>query len=153
MYGGVEKKEYKSLLLVRKQQIWEGYRFNWSMDSYMLGGRLGEGLKWLDWLGSASRFGGLVASEAFVKDHCGDALPHTFELKCLLSYPLTAEEVWEQRRLENPLCHQSRSQPATSQQQSPRSATVHTGNPQEIVPAKDTRCTCIGGAHGFKIAR
>ena len=128
MYGDMEKKEYESLPSGRKRQIWEGYRFNRSTDSNAPGGRLGEGLKRLDWLGSASRFGGLVSSDAFVKDHCGDALPCTFELKCLPSYPLTAEEVREQRRLENPPRHQSLSRPATSRQPFPRSATVRTAS-------------------------
>ncbi|KAF8553764.1 hypothetical protein OG21DRAFT_1413737 [Imleria badia] len=126
MYGDVAKKEYENLPSGRKRQIWESYRFNRSTDSNAPGGRLGEGLKRLDWLGSSSRFGGLVVNEPFVKDHCGDVLPCTFELKCLPTYPLTAEEVREQqRRLENPSRHRSRSRPV-SQQPSPRSATART---------------------------
>jgi len=128
MYGDVAKREYEKLPPTRKRQIWESYRFNRSTDLNAPGGRLGEGLKRLDWLGTTSRFGGLVISDAFVKEHCGDVLPCTFELKCLPSYPLTAEELREQqRRLENPQRHRSRSRPAsTSRPPSPRSATVRT---------------------------
>ena len=127
MYGDVAKKEYEHLPAAKKRQIWESYRFNRSTDSNAPGGRLGEGLKRLDWLSSTSRFGGLVTNDAFVKEHCGDVLPCTFELKCLPSYPLTAEEVREQqRRLENPPRHRSRSRPTNSGQPSPRSATART---------------------------
>ncbi|KAF8414841.1 hypothetical protein L210DRAFT_3433551 [Boletus edulis BED1] len=133
MYGDVAKKEYEPLPPTRKRQIWESYRFNRSTDSNAPGGRLGEGLKRLDWLGSASRFGGLVPSDSFVKEHCGDVLPCTFELKCLPTYALTAEEVREQqRRLENPTRHhshsRSRSRPAHSRQPSPRSVTVRSAS-------------------------
>ncbi|KAF8555456.1 hypothetical protein OG21DRAFT_905409 [Imleria badia] len=110
MYGDVAKMEYGNLPSKRERQIWENYQFNRSTDSNAPGGRLGEGLKRLDWLGSSSRFGGLVANDTFVKEHCGDVLPCTFELKCLPTYPLTAEEVREQQqRLEMPaggqVCH------------------------------------------------
>ena len=129
MYGDVAKKEYENLPAGRKRQIWESYRFNRSTDSNAPGGRLGEGLKRLDWLSSSSRFGGLVTNDTFVKEHCGDVLPCTFELKCLPSYPLTAEEVREQQqRLENPPRHRSHSRPANSRQPSPRSATARTAS-------------------------
>lgn len=132
MYGDVAKKEYECLGPQRKRQIWEGYKFNRSTDSNAPGGRLGEGLKRLDWLGSSSRFGGLVVSDAFVKEHCGDVLPCTFELKCLPNYPLTAEELREQqRRLENPPRHRSRSRHTNSHQSSPRSATVRTASEED----------------------
>ncbi|KAG9318103.1 hypothetical protein JVU11DRAFT_170 [Chiua virens] len=129
MYGDVAKKEYENQSPARKRQVWESYRFNRSTDSNAPGGRLGEGLKRLDWLGSSSRFGGLVLGAAFVKEHCGDVLPCTFELKCLPSYPLTAQELREQQqRLENPPRHRSRSRTtgASSRQPSPRSATART---------------------------
>lgn len=133
MYGDVAKKEYENLPPSRKRQIWESYRFNRSTDSNAPGGRLGEGLKRLDWLSSVSRFGGLVTSDAFVKEHCGDVLPCTFELKCLPSYPLTKEELHEQqRRLENPPRHRSRSRPAAnSRQPSPQSVMVHPASDDE----------------------
>ena len=60
------------------------------------GGHLVEGLKRLDWLGTTSRFGGLIVNDTFVKEHCGDVLPCTFELKCLPTYPLTAQDAREQ---------------------------------------------------------
>ena len=119
MYGDVAKKEYENLPSGRKRQIWESYRFNRSTDSNAPGGRLREGLKRLDWLGSSSRFGGLVTNDTFVKEHCGDVLPCTFELKCLPAYPLTAEEVREQQhRLENSLRQRSQSWLANAPQPS-----------------------------------
>ncbi|KAN0075523.1 hypothetical protein V8E55_011546 [Tylopilus felleus] len=125
MYGNVAKKEYEHLPSGRKWQIREGYRFNRSTDHNAPGGCLGESLKRLDWLGAMSRFGGLVTNDTFVKEHCGDVLPCMFELKCLPSYPLTAQEMHERRqRLDNPPRRRSRSWPATSRQPSPRSVTV-----------------------------
>ena len=125
MYGNVAKKEYEHLPSGRKWQIREGYRFNRSTDHNAPGGCLGESLKRLDWLGATSRFGGLVTNDTFVMEHCGDVLPCIFELKCLPSYPLTAQEVHEQQqRLDNPPRRRSRSWPATSRQPSPRSVTV-----------------------------
>ena len=120
MYADVSKEEYENLPAGRRRQIRKSYRFNRSTDSNAPGGRLGEGLKRLDWLSLTSRFGGLVVNDTFVEEHCGDVLPCTFELKCLPSYPLTAEEVREElRRLENPPRRRSRSRPANSRQPSP----------------------------------
>ncbi|KAF8550403.1 hypothetical protein OG21DRAFT_1547254 [Imleria badia] len=120
MYANVAKKEYENLPQGRKRQIWESYRFNRSTDSNAPGGRLGEGLKRLDWLGSSSMFGGLVVNDTFVKEHCGDLLHCTFEVKCLSTYPLMAEEVREQqRRLENPRHHRSRGRGRPASQQWP----------------------------------
>ncbi|KAF9228813.1 hypothetical protein BS17DRAFT_690780 [Gyrodon lividus] len=98
LYGDVAKKEYESMSSSRKRQVWDSYSFNRSTDHNVPGGRLGESLKRLDWLGSASRFGGLVINDGFVKQHCGDVLPCTFELKCLPSYPLDQEELHEQQQ-------------------------------------------------------
>lgn len=141
MYGDVAKKEYENLPAGRKRLIWDSYKFNRSTDSNAPGGRLGEGLKRLDWLGSSSRFGGLVSNDTFVKEHCGDVLPCAFELKCLPSYPLTAEELREQqRRLENPQRHRSRSRHTSStrsRQPSPRSATVRTASEEEEEEEED----------------
>jgi hypothetical protein len=121
MSGDVPKEEYENMPAGRKREIRKSYRFNRSTDANAPGGRLGEGLKRLDWLSSTSSFGGLVvADDTFVKAHCGDVLPCTFELRCLPSYPLTTEEVRaQQRRLENPPRHRSRSRPANSPQPSP----------------------------------
>jgi len=102
LYGHVVQKEYANLPGEKKRQMLEGYRFNRSTDPNAPGERLGESLKRVDFLGSSSRFGGLVTNETFVKEHCWVVLPGTFELKCLPSYPLTAREVYEQQqRLKN----------------------------------------------------
>jgi hypothetical protein len=98
MYGDVAKKEYESMSVAKKRQVWDSYQHNRSTDRNVPGGRLGESLKRLDWLGPASNFGGLTINMDFVKEHCGDMLPSTFELKCLSNYQLTQEELREQQR-------------------------------------------------------
>ncbi|KAF8839874.1 hypothetical protein BDN67DRAFT_707349 [Paxillus ammoniavirescens] len=98
MYGDVAKKEYESMSASRKRQVWANYQLNRSTGRDVPGGRLGESLKRLDWLGPASRFGGLVINDTFAKEHCGDVLPSTFELKCLPSYPMTPDEFREQQQ-------------------------------------------------------
>ena len=129
MYGDVAKKEYEYLPSERKRQVWLSYRSNRSAEHNAPGGHLGEGLKRLDWLGTTSRFGGLIANDTFVREHCGDVLPCTFELKCLPTYSMTAQEAREQQRQpENPPRHRSRSRPATSRQPSSPAATVHSAS-------------------------
>jgi hypothetical protein len=73
MYRDVPKEEYENVPAGRKREIRKRYRFNRSTDPNAPGGRLGEGLKRLDWLSSTSSFGGLVvADDTFVKAHCVD---------------------------------------------------------------------------------
>lgn len=97
LHGDVAKKEWESVNRSKRRTIWSAYQHNRSTDPNVPGGGLGEPLKRLDWLGHETRFGGLVANEQFVAEHCGDVLPATFELKCTRSYPLTQQELEEQR--------------------------------------------------------
>ncbi|KAL4065195.1 hypothetical protein J3A83DRAFT_4100094 [Scleroderma citrinum] len=97
LFGDVAKKEWESVSRSKRRQIWNAYQHNRSTDPSVPGGGLGEPLKRLDWLGHESRFGGLVINEEFVREHCGDVLPATFELKCTPSYPLTQQEIHEQQ--------------------------------------------------------
>lgn len=98
MQGDVAKKEYESSQSRRRREIWSAYQFNRSTDINAPGGQLGEQLRRLDWLGSHSRFGGVICNDEFVKEACGDVLPCTFELQCIQNYPLSPEEAAEQRR-------------------------------------------------------
>ncbi|KAH7928142.1 hypothetical protein BV22DRAFT_1005430 [Leucogyrophana mollusca] len=97
LYGEVGKKEYEHVDAARKREIFTAYAHNRSTEPGVPGGGLGEALKRLDFLGQNSRFGGIIQNDEFVKYQCGDALPCTFELKCLHNYPLTQQELREQR--------------------------------------------------------
>lgn len=98
LHGDAAKKEYEHAPSRRRREIWSAYQFNRSTDANAPGGHLGEQLKRLDWLGSHSRFGGIICNDEFVKEACGDILPCTFELQCIQNYPLSQEEAVEQRR-------------------------------------------------------
>ncbi|KIK19558.1 hypothetical protein PISMIDRAFT_107324 [Pisolithus microcarpus 441] len=119
MYGDVAKKEYENVSRSLKRQIFTAYQHNRSTDPNVPGGRLGEALKRLDWLGRDTQFGGLVVNDEFIKEHCGDVLPATFELKCLPSYPLTQRELHEQ---------QLRQQAARSRNGSQSRSPAHSGS-------------------------
>ncbi|KAG2031689.1 hypothetical protein BDR03DRAFT_971938 [Suillus americanus] len=98
-HENVVQMEYEGVSTRRQREIWQAYQYNRSMDSNAPGGLLGEQLRRLDWLGSNSKWGGLVCNDEFIKEACGDVLPCTFELKCIPSYPLTLQEASEQRRI------------------------------------------------------
>ncbi|KAI6046682.1 hypothetical protein EDC04DRAFT_2557507 [Pisolithus marmoratus] len=97
LYGDVAKREYENVSGRLKRKIYSAYIHNRSTDPSVPGGSLGEALKRLDWIGNDTRFGGLVVNDEFIREHCGDVLPATFELKCLPSYPLTQQELHEQQ--------------------------------------------------------
>lgn len=119
LYGDVAKREYGNVSKSLKRQIWMAYQQNRSTDPNVPGGRLGEALKRLDWLGNDTRFGGLVVNDEFIKEICGDVLPATFELKCLPSYPLTQQELHDQ---------QLRQQAARSRNGSASRSPAHSGS-------------------------
>ncbi|KAH7911895.1 hypothetical protein BJ138DRAFT_1149533 [Hygrophoropsis aurantiaca] len=97
LQGEVGKKEYEHVSSARKREIFSAYSRNRSTEPGVPGGHLGEALKRLDFLGQNSRFGGIVQNDDFVRMQCGDALPCTFELKCLHNYPPTPRELEDQR--------------------------------------------------------
>ncbi|KAF9233209.1 hypothetical protein BU15DRAFT_22553, partial [Melanogaster broomeanus] len=86
LYDDVAEKEYDRMSTLKRRQVWESHQHNRSNDPNVPGGRLGESLKRLDWLGPSSKFGGLMTNIDFVKEHCGYTLPCTFELKCVQGY-------------------------------------------------------------------
>jgi hypothetical protein len=85
--------EYSVLPASKKRALAVSYRHNRSRAHGVPGGRLGEGLRRLDWLCSERMFGGIDRNDRLVKRLCGDMLPYTFELKCMNRYPMTAEEI------------------------------------------------------------
>ncbi|KIJ63329.1 hypothetical protein HYDPIDRAFT_92577 [Hydnomerulius pinastri MD-312] len=112
LHGDVAKKEYEHMPQARKRFIWSSYQHNRSTDPNVPGGGLGEALKRLDWLGQDSRFGGLVVNSDFVKEHCGDILPCTFELKCVSGRTMAQQGSREQpSRQHHPSRRRSSSRP------------------------------------------
>ncbi|EGN96371.1 hypothetical protein SERLA73DRAFT_186098 [Serpula lacrymans var. lacrymans S7.3] len=98
LYGDVIRTEYDSIPRARKKTIYQSYQHNRSTHPNVPGGSLGDGMRRLDYLCADSMFGGIVQNDNFVKDHCGDALPCTYELKCLPNYPLTQQELRDQQQ-------------------------------------------------------
>lgn len=93
------KAEFEALSDAMKRSISIAYRHNRSTAHDVPGGRLGDGIRRLDWLGQDSMFAGVLVNDDLVKDLCGDVLPCTFELRCIHRYPLTAAEIRDQNAL------------------------------------------------------
>ncbi|THH18006.1 hypothetical protein EW146_g2937 [Bondarzewia mesenterica] len=62
---------YNRLPAEQKEAIRTTYHFNRSTADGVPGGRLGEGIKRLEWLGTCSLFGGVDRNDALVKELCG----------------------------------------------------------------------------------
>lgn len=92
--------EYKACSRNQQRLITEAYNHNRAPAHGVPGGVLGSGLRRLDWLCQDTMFGGIIRNDRFVKEVAGDVLPCTFELKCVLRYPLTAREIREQEERE-----------------------------------------------------
>ena len=100
LYTNVTPTEYDPVPKSRKRELHDAYHRNRSRDPNVPGGVLGVGMKKLDFLCKQSMFGGVAHQDEFVRERCGDALPCTFELKCLPSYPLTQQELRDQQSRE-----------------------------------------------------
>ena len=87
--------DYNTAPDAKKRMIGESYRHNRSRVSGVPGGRLGEGLRRMDFLGRDAVFGGVVDDERLVKRLVGEVLPATFVLRCVRQYALTPEELRE----------------------------------------------------------
>ncbi|KAI6012873.1 hypothetical protein PISMIDRAFT_13915 [Pisolithus microcarpus 441] len=96
LYSDVTKDESEMVSETSKLHIFSTYEHNRSTDPNVPGGGLGVALKRLDWLGNNTMFGGLVLSDEFTKEDCGDTPPTTFDLKCLPNRPPTPQELHEQ---------------------------------------------------------
>ena len=73
------------------------YYHNRSTAIGVPGGRLGEGLRRLDWLCKDTMFGGLEVDNGFVREYFGGAQPPgILTLMCTTRYPLTEQELDEQ---------------------------------------------------------
>jgi hypothetical protein len=76
------------------------YHHNRSTAIGVPGGRLGEGLRRLDWLCRETMYGGLMVDEAHCHDAFSTNVPGVVSLICTTMYPLTEQEMEEQEARE-----------------------------------------------------
>lgn len=91
LQGRISKNDYSKASRETQEALKMTYHHNRSRDEGVPGGRLGEGLKRLDWLGQKTMWGGLEKNDALVKEVCAEVLPCILELKCD-PRPLIAED-------------------------------------------------------------
>ncbi|KAI0046932.1 hypothetical protein FA95DRAFT_1606501 [Auriscalpium vulgare] len=124
MQRRMRKEDYEGAQSERRRLIRTAYHHNRSRSSGVPGGRLGDGLKRLDWLGTQTMWGGVQRNDAFVSDRHSVALPCTLELVCLERPLMYEDEVQEEpQRRRDSSRHRSRSRagsrPSSSLDNSP----------------------------------
>lgn len=82
LQGRISKKDFDKASRETQEALKATYHHNRSRDEGVPGGRLGEGLKRLDWLGPKTMWGGLEKNDALVREVCDEVLPCILELKC-----------------------------------------------------------------------
>jgi hypothetical protein len=102
LHGMVKKEEFEGASRQRKKDMTSAYHINRSTAHGVPGGRLGEGIRRLDWLVKDTIFAGIARNDAFVRAEYG-GLPATLELRCDMRIPLTEKEIQEQEDLEREL--------------------------------------------------
>jgi hypothetical protein len=95
----VEKEEFERVSRHHKKDMTSAYHVNRSTARGVPGGRLGEGIRRLDWLVRDTIFAGIVRNDALVRAEYG-GLPATLELRCDMRKPLTEKEIQDDERLE-----------------------------------------------------
>ena len=100
MYGRLSQQQYDCASRQQQRLLGESFYHNRSTAPGVPGGRLQQTLLRVDWLGQDTMFGGVADDERLVREMCRDALPCTFELKCVRRYPMTEAEVREQEERE-----------------------------------------------------
>ncbi|EIN07959.1 hypothetical protein PUNSTDRAFT_121126 [Punctularia strigosozonata HHB-11173 SS5] len=95
----VRKEEYAHAGKQRSKMMNEAYHFNRSTAHGVPGGRLGAGMRRLDWLCRETMWGGLEENDRYVREHAA-GLSCTFVLTCKKMYALTEEEIRNQEQLE-----------------------------------------------------
>jgi hypothetical protein len=101
-HGMVKKEEFDGAPRQKKKDMTAAYHLNRSTAHGVPGGRLGEGIRRLDWLGKDTVFGGIDRNDTLVMEQYG-GLPATFELKCEMRFQMTEREIREQDELEGEL--------------------------------------------------
>lgn len=86
------KADYEALPTGLKRVVLQAYRYNRSRNHNVPGGKMGEGLKRVDFLGEMTGFGGLEVDEPAVGKVCGVVVPGYVVLKCVRRELLTMEE-------------------------------------------------------------
>lgn len=105
--------DWKALSARRRAQVAEAYSHNRSTAFGVPGGRLGRGMRRVDFLCKRTMFGGLMSDEPMLRVLCGDVLPCMFVLKCLTRYALTQEEIREQEARDRAEAAEARARRAT----------------------------------------
>jgi hypothetical protein len=95
----VRKEEFESASKQKKRDVTTVYHINRSTAHGVPGGRLGEGIRRLDWLVKDTMYAGIIRNDAFVRFQY-NGLPATVELRCNIRVPLTQQEIREQEELE-----------------------------------------------------
>jgi len=112
LYKHVSKDEMETAS--NSRAIISAYWHNRSTDALDVpGGRLGEGVRRIDWLLYDTAFGGITKNDDVARAQCGgEVLPCTFELKCERRFD-PDQELKEQDRLdrEEQLARRPRSRP------------------------------------------
>jgi hypothetical protein len=94
--------EYNDLSKEKKSMVKRAYRHNRSRSADVPGGRLGEGMKRMDFLCDLTEFGGLEVDERIVQKTCSVALPGYVVLRCVnMKTPLEPVQTGTQTTIHN----------------------------------------------------
>lgn len=110
MYKNTGKAEFEALPPHVRNEVRAAYKHNRSPLPNVPGGRLGDGLKRLDFLGKNSVFGGVELNERVIRKTFRDKMPGVFVLKCRHNM-MTKTEIEDQHRR---LGERERSRPPSS---------------------------------------
>ncbi|KXN91947.1 hypothetical protein AN958_11007 [Leucoagaricus sp. SymC.cos] len=99
------RSDYEALPSSLKRKVLEAYRYNRSRNPDVPGGKMGEGLKRVDFLGQMTAFGGLEVGREVVKKLCNVVAPGFVVLKCDKREFMTQEEVRAQQARERAASH------------------------------------------------
>ncbi|TDL15868.1 hypothetical protein BD410DRAFT_777654 [Rickenella mellea] len=105
LMGHVSGSEYNASSNVVKRKVTETYQMNRSATHDVPGGRLGEGLKRIDWLGTDTMFEGVEFDPEYVRRRLGFTsrgkdLPCVWVLNCGKRWVLSDEERREMEEME-----------------------------------------------------
>jgi hypothetical protein len=100
LHKNVKKEDTETDHPTHKNEMSAAYYHNRSTALGVPGGRLGDGLRRLDWLCKDTMFGGIVADEGHVNESFHAPVPGVVTLICTTRYPLTAQEAKEQEARE-----------------------------------------------------
>jgi hypothetical protein len=109
----LRKEEYDGASGARRRAIRDAYHHNRSRSAGVPGGRLGDGLKVLDWLGTQIMFGGIQNNEQLLVERFNVAPACMLELVCV-EPPLVGDDeddMEEQRQARRRSRHMSTSRP------------------------------------------